>query len=115
MKTAQEVLAEDTLSRLTREAEERRLAALVSRVRRPRGQLPFVAQLVSFAAAIVLFTILGIQTGDYRGVYVVCGMFFAFAVPSRLWILRRREQALLALIEAEAPGLFQRLKDENIA
>ncbi len=82
MKTAQEVLAEDTLSRLHREAEERRLAALVSRVRRPRGQIPFVAQLVSCAAAIVMFVILGNQTGDYRGVYVVCGMFFAFVVPS---------------------------------
>lgn len=115
MKTAQEVLAEDTLSRLHREAEERRLAALVSRVRRPRGQIPFVAQLVSCAAAIVMFVILGNQTGDYRGGYVVCGMFFAFVVPSRLWSLHRREKALLALIAAEAPGLFQRLKDEHIA
>lgn len=115
MKTAQEVLAENTLSRLHREAEEKRLAALVNRVRPPRGQVPFVAQLVAFAAVLVIFAVMGNQTGDYRGVYVVSGVFFAAAVPARLWSLRRREKALLALIEAEAPDLFQRLKDKNIA
>jgi hypothetical protein len=115
MKTAHEVLAEDAVFRLHREEEERRLEALVSRCRTPRGRMPFVAQLIMSAALIAVFAVVGNQTGDYRGVYVVCGVFFALAVPSHIWSLRRKEKALLALIETEAPALFQRLKDETIA
>lgn len=115
MKTAQELLADDALFQLHREEEKRKLAALVSRCRTPRGQMPFVAQLIISGALIAVFVAVGNQTGDYRGVYLVCGLFFTIAVPSYIWSFRRREKALLALIEAEAPALFQRLKDETIA
>ena len=77
--------------------------------------MPFVAQWVASAVALVIFALMGNQTGDYRGVFVVGGVFIAVVVPARIWSLRRREKALLALIEAEAPDLFQRLKDEGIA
>src|SRR4051812_18994634 len=113
MKTAHEVLADDALLRLRREEEEKRLATLVSRCRTPRGQMPFIAQLILSAATIAIFVIVGNQTGDYRGVYV--GVFFAIVMLSYTWSVRRKQKAWLALIEAEAPDLFQRLKDEKIA
>jgi hypothetical protein len=115
MKTAHEVLADDAVFRMHREEEERRLAALLSRCRSPRWQMPLVAQLIMSAVFVSIFVVVGKQTGDYRGVYVVCGVFFTIGVPAHIWSLRRREKALLALIQAEAPVLFQRLKDETIA
>jgi hypothetical protein len=115
MKTADEVLADDSIVRMHREEEERTWMTLVKRCRTPRGQTPFLAQFIMSIALIAVFAFIGHQTGDYRGIYIVAGVFLLICVPVHLWNLRGRDKALFAMIEQEAPQLYRRLKDEKIA
>jgi hypothetical protein len=115
MKTAYEILADDTIDRRQLEAKERAWAALVRDCRVPRGRMPFLAQMVMSVALIAVFAVTVRQTGDYRGLYLVSGAFLLIALPMHFWQLRKREKALLAMIEQEAPELHRRLKVEKIA
>lgn len=115
MKTAHELLADETLARLHPDEEERKWETLVRRCRTSRRQMPFLAQIIMTLALLAVFAGIGRQTGDYRGIYVVTGVFLFIGVPVRLWNLRKREQALLAMIALEAPPLYRRLRDEGIA
>lgn len=115
MKTAHELLADETLVRLHRDEEEKKWETLVRRYRSSRRQMPFLAQFIMTIALLAVFTVIGRQTGDYRGIYVVAGAFLFIGVPIRLWNLRKRERALLAMIAQEAPQLYRRLKNESIA
>ena len=115
MKTAHEVLADEMIARSHREEEERKWTTQVSRCRTPRGQMPFLAQFILSIGLLAAFAVIGRQTGDYRGTYIVLAAFFLICVPMHLWNLRRKERALFVMIAQEAPQLYRRLKDEKIA
>ena len=115
MKTAHELLADETLARRHRDQEERKWETLVRRCRTATRQMPFLAQFIMTIALLAVFAVIGRQTGDFCGVYVVTGAFLFIGLPIRLWNLREREQALLAMIAQEAPQLYRRLRNEGIA
>lgn len=55
------------------------------------------------------------QPGDYRGITVVTALFLFYCVPAYVASQRRREKALLAIVEQEAPELYRKLQHEGAA
>ena len=54
------------------------------------------------------------SVGDYRGAFFVAAIFAFVCMPLHIFYLRRKERALVAVIEQQAPKLFRRLKAEQI-
>ena len=114
MKTAPEVLLEEKIDRMQREATDRNWAGMVNRCRPARGRMPFVAQFVLAVVLVGIFSSIS-QPGDYRGLFISAGIFLLVCVPAHLIEQRRREKGLLAIIEQEAPQLYRKLKHESLA
>ncbi|MEN9634235.1 MAG: hypothetical protein RL077_2639 [Verrucomicrobiota bacterium] len=99
---------------MQREATEKKWAELVSRCRAPRWGAPFWYQSAIFLVLLGYFRFAS-QPGDYRGVMVVTAIYLICCVPSYVVSQRKREKALLAMIEREAPELYRKLQHEDIA
>ena len=114
MQTAHEVLLEEGAARLQREAIEKKWAELVSRRRAPRWQARLWYQSVMFLVLVGYFRFAS-QPGDYRGIIFVTAVFLFYCIPSYVVSQQRREKALLAIVEQEAPQLYRKLQQEGIA
>ena len=114
MKTASEVLLEEATARTQRAATEKKWADLVSQCRAPKWRSPFWFQSALFLVFLGYFRFAS-PPGDYRGIAVITAMFLLYGVPSYVMSQRRREKALLAIIEQEAPQLYRKLQHEGVA
>lgn len=114
MKPAHEIILDETIIRSQREGAECRRAELVAQTRLPRGYAPFWYQVAMLPVLSGYFLYVS-QPGDYRGLLVIFVVFAVFSVPCHILHLRKREKALLALVELEAPELYQKLQRDQIA
>jgi hypothetical protein len=116
MKTAQEVLQEERAVRIQREARDGKWAELAKRWRSPYSWHARVwsSSLMFLVAVIPL--VRPVFHGDVLSICILAAALLLFCVL--LYAAdqqKRKETALLAIIEQEAPQLFQKLEDEKIA
>ena len=114
MKSAQDILADEAITRLRLAEEEKEWDKLVRRCRYPRGLVPLAAQVTLGTVLVVVFGLIS-APGDHRYTYIVAGALLFFSVPMHIFYLRRRERALLTIVQQHAPDLYARLKREDIA
>ena len=116
MKTAHEVLQEEQTARLEREAGERKWAELA---RRWRTRAPWRARFWSSLTGLGMVLVLLLRPSLHGDVLSICILSAGLLLFCVIWYAadqqRKKEMALLAIIEQEAPQLFQKLKDEKIA
>ena len=113
MKTAYDILADEALVRLRLDQEQKGWDSLVRCCRYPRGQGPFVAQMILAPVMVVIFAIVG-SPGDFRGLLIAGGGILFPVIVVHIYYLRRKSRAFLTLIQQHAPDLYQRLRRENI-
>lgn len=114
MKTTDEVLLEVKVARLRTQEEEKKWAEL-----KRQCQSPAVLIFTWFGIFLFLSLIGGLwlrsHPGDWKGLPFVPFATLLLMAPGVIFAYRRRQNALLKIIEIEAPQLFQKLKDEKIA
>ena len=113
MKTAHDILADEALGRLRRDQEQSDWDNLVRYSRYPRGQVPFMAQMILAPLLVVIFSMVGLP-GDHRSFLVVGAGLLFVAIVVHVYYLRRKSRALVSLIQQHAPDLHQRLRRENV-
>lgn len=114
MKTAHEVLHEVKVTGLRTLEEERKWAELKRQCRSP-AVLGFTwFGILLFMSLIGALWLRG-HPGDWKGLPFVPFATLLLMAPAVFVLYRKRHEAMLRVIEAEAPQLFQKLKDEKIA
>jgi hypothetical protein len=114
MKTPHEVLQEVKVAGLRTLEEERKWAELKRQCQSPAvlGLTWFgILLFISLIGALWLYG----HPGDWKGLPFVPFATLLLMAPGVIVAYRRRQNALLRIIEIEAPRLFQKLKDEKIA
>ena len=114
MKTAHEILQEETIARLSSQEDERRWLRL-----RRECQSPAVLGF-TWLGMFILMSLIGAlflvrHPGHWDSQLV--GLFAPVLVmaPGVMVAYQRKQKALLKIIESEAPQLFQKLKTKCIA
>jgi hypothetical protein len=114
MKTPHEVLQEVKVAGLRTLEEERKWAEL-----KRQCQSPTVLVFTWFGMFLLLSLIGALwsrsHSGDWKGLPFMPLATLLLMAPGVFIGYHRRQKALMKIIEIEAPQLFRKLKDENIA
>jgi len=118
MNTAQEILQRDRNIRLEREAKEIKREEFAKRWR-TKGYGSWRAQIGS---SVLMFCVAAVPLigpsvhGDRDSIRMLSAALLVFSLMLHLaYQRRRRDLALFAIIEQEAPELFKKLQEEEIA
>lgn len=112
MKTPNQCTSEEGQT-ARRSTEQRHWKVLEEYCRYKRVRVPPTAKLVLGAALIVLFECVSLPHG-HLGSLIVALMLGYICLPLDLYYLRRRERALIAVIEAHCPELHGKLKASDL-
>lgn len=109
MKTAHEVLQEAKAAGLRKLEEENKLAEL-----KRQCQSPAVFGFTWFGMLLLMTLISALwmrgHPGDWKGLPFVPFVTMLLVAPAVFILYRKRHEAMLRIIEVEAPQLFQKLK-----
>ena len=114
MKTPHEMLLDGDVARMRREEKEKRWRTALAGCRTPIW--PGFAGVIAWPAVLVAILALGkgATVRPFPPFYGVAVLFFVIAVGQVIGACRRRQRAWRALIAEEAPGLYEKLKQENM-
>ncbi len=107
MKSVHEILIDDKLTRLNREADEKRLARIISSYR-----TPIWIWLAGVTASPILATIILLfDPAKVHKIYYAASVFlFILSLIQLIVAVKKREDALLDVIEQFAPDIVQQLR-----
>ena len=114
MKTTHEVLHDVNAARLRSEDEERKWIQLRRECQSP-AVLGFTWLGIFLVTSLISALWLRSHPGDWKGLPFALFAAVLVMAPGVLVTYRRKQKALLRIIESEAPRLFQKVKTQGIA